>query len=149
MKFAYKFFAVAAALTVLAVAGVAQNLIGTWTGKVQIDASKMPKGQNPEQQKMIDSSLAVVKKMRISVNLRANKTYTATVSGVPGGTKGQASEGTWKVQGGKLWLTSLKENGKASTTKKPQPFVIAKNGKSFYMDAPGGGGMGGRVTFTR
>lgn len=145
MKLPHKILAVLTALVVLTTAGLAQNLAGVWRGKIKIDMSAMPKNLTPEQRKGLETGLAMAKKMIITLTLRANKTYTAAVTGMPqmGPQSGKnASEGTWKIQGKTLWLTSLKENGKPAKSKGPQQFTIANDSKSFWLNSPARGGMG-------
>lgn len=137
-----------AAFGVLAASGMAQNLVGVWKGKVEVDMSQLPKNLTPQQKQMMDQGLAVAKKMVITLNLRANKTYMASVTGLPqaAAQKGpNTNEGTWRVQGSKLFLTSVKENGKPAKSKTPQQFTIAPGGKSFWLQ----GGPGGKVVFRR
>ena len=87
---------------------LAAGVAGKWKGKVILDTSKMPKAQNPQQQKAMENGFAGVKKMVIMLELKANKTYIADAQNMPGKAAPEHNEGTWKQEGNTLWLTSTK-----------------------------------------
>ena len=128
-------FVVAAILIAGSVLGA--GIVGKWKGKVVIDTSKFPQAQSPEQKKAMESGLAMLKKMQFSLNFKANNTYIAEATNVPGQTGPQKDEGTWKLEGNTLWLTSVKENGKPSHDKKPKKFLVQNGGKKISLAEAG------------
>ena len=138
----------ASALAILSASLLAANVVGTWKGKITIDSSKAPKPANPEQQKAVENGLAQVKKMVLTLNLKADKTYTVDASNVPGQTKNQKSEGTWKQDGNTVLLTEVKDNGKPTNDKQPKTLTILEGGKKLSLSAPGMPPFV-KVTFTR
>ena len=134
-------------LAVLAASLLASNLVGTWKGKITIDQAGIPKVSDPQQQ-MVNSQVEAAKKMTITLTLKANKTYTADVKGVPGKTGTEKNEGTWKQDGTTLWLTSVKDNGKPASDKKPQKFLVLDGGKKLTLAAEGMPAFI-KITFTR
>lgn len=141
-------------LAVLSAAVVAALLLaapitGTWKGKVLVDASKLPKLTNPEQQKKLAEAMSQVAKMRINLNLNVNKTFKAQATGVPGKPgQPQTTEGTWKQEGDVIWLTSTKDNNGPAKDKKPQKVQVLESGKKLKL-VPGPEGQGITIIFTR
>jgi hypothetical protein len=149
MKIFSRTVAFAGAFAVLTTAVFAQSVVGAWKGKVSMDLSKFPKAQNPQQQQMIDQMVEQMKKMQISLSLAANKTYTATASGLPGQQGAQKAEGKWTLAGRTLTLTTTKENGKAPKNNKPQKFTLSPDGKKLTMVMEQGGPPGMSLVFTK
>jgi NACalpha-BTF3-like transcription factor len=137
-----------AALTTTAFAAPA--VVGTWSGKVVFDTSKLPKATTPEQKKMMDDMMAQVKKMRVTLKLNSNKTFTVK-SPAAFGQPAHAAEGTWKQSGQKLTLTTTKEDGKkpSAESAKPQDLTISKDGKSLTLVPPGAQAQSFKFIFTR
>ena len=125
-------FVAALAASVLAV-----GVVGKWKGKINIDASKLPKAANPQQQQAMQTGLAGVKKAELTLDLKANKTYTADAKNLPGKTGVERNEGTWKQEGNTLWLTTNKTNGKPVADKKPQKFLIKDGGRKIVLAQEG------------
>lgn len=118
---------------------------GKWKGTIQIDMTKIPKGKNPDEQQMIDTQIAAVKKMEIMLIINANKTYHSTSKGGPMGARDV--DGTWTFDGKKITMKATKVNGKAPTgpmANKTQTLEVSKDGKMIT-----GGGAGGAVVFKK
>lgn len=124
-------------IVLLASSVLAVNVVGKWKGKVVVDTTKFPKASNPDQQKAMDSGLAMLKKMQFSIDLKANKTYVAVATNLPGHAGPQKDEGTWKLDGNTLWLTSVKQNGKPAQDKKPKKFLVQDGGKKITLGEAG------------
>jgi hypothetical protein len=127
-----RFLALSIAMSISA-SLLAVGVVGKWKGKVVLDVSKLPKAQNEQQKKSMEAGFAMVKKMVIILDLKANKTYTGEAKNMPGGQPDQRSEGTWRQEGNVLWLTSIRDNGKPATDKKPQKFLIQDKGRKLVM----------------
>jgi hypothetical protein len=141
----------ALALAVLATSALAAtNVVGTWSGKVVFDTSKLPKPSTPEQKKQFDTAMAQLDKYRVTLKLKANKTFTVN-SPAGFGQPAHAAEGTWKMRGQTVTLTTTKEDGKKPTAEsaKPQDMTVAKDGKSITMLPPKGQAAMFKVVFKR
>jgi hypothetical protein len=117
------------------------NVVGRWTGALQIDESKLPKAENEEQKKQIAEALAVARKIKLDLTLKADQTYAGVTTGAPDGDV--RTEGKWSVQGTTLTLTPIKRDGKAVSGQGAQPrkWTIAKDGRTISMPMPGGQGL--------
>lgn len=142
-----RFIALAITMS-LAASLLAAGITGKWKGKVVLDASKLPGAQNEQQRKQMEAGFAMIKKMVIHLDLKANKTYVADAKNMPGGQPDQHSEGTWKQDGNTLWLTAIRDNGKPANDKKPQRFLIQDKGRKLVM-AESGMPPGIQIFFTR
>lgn len=131
----------ASALLAISVAALASpNLVGKWNGHIT-SFPNMPKASTPQEQKQVSAMMAKIKKMVITINLKSNKTFTATVTGFPmGGVDKKTQTGTWSLNGSTLSLTGKESNGKSHT----QTFDLAKNGRSFSTSQ-----MGATVLFKK
>lgn len=127
-----KKFVVLLALAAVAVSAIAQNPVGAWKGKIQMDASSMPKAQNAQQKQLIDKMLAQMKSMTLGLNMKANKTFTIDVPSV-GGQPGMKGEGTWSQKGNSVILVTTKQNGKPPTNSKPQTLKIQPGAKKMVL----------------
>lgn len=136
MRTARRIF-VSVLLAALAASILAVGVVGKWKGKINIDASKLPKAANPQQQKSMEAGLASVKKADLTLNLKANKTYIADAKNLPGKTGVERNEGNWKQEGNTLWLTTTRTNGKPVQGKKPQKFLITDGGRKIVLAAEG------------
>ena len=128
---ALKKLAVAVAtLSLLAGSAMAgTNLVGTWNGKLTIDASKLPKAANPQQAAQIKASLALFSSMKITVVISKDGSLTQTQT-FPGKPASPAVKGVWKLAGNQLTLGDGKGHDKT--------FTVAKDGKSFSGEVGGG-----------
>ncbi|HWA84547.1 MAG TPA: hypothetical protein VG820_13980, partial [Fimbriimonadaceae bacterium] len=114
-----------------------------WKGHIIVDASKMDKTLTPQQQQMVKQSIAATKTMVITLTMKANKTYTASVSGSPASS---TDTGTWKQAGNKVTMTGSKPtpNGKPDV----QTLTLSKDGKSMMMVLPAQMGVNAKVVFS-
>ncbi|HVT14491.1 MAG TPA: hypothetical protein VHE55_19680 [Fimbriimonadaceae bacterium] len=144
MKFAQRFFVVATAVAALSVQVLAAGVVGVWKGHIVVDSSKMDKTLTPQQQQMMKQSIAATKSMVITLTMKADKTYSASVSGTPGADN--ADTGTWKQAGNKITMTGSKPGpgGKPDV----QTLVLSKDGKSMTMTLPGQMGVSAKVIFS-
>lgn len=118
---------------------LAASPVGVWKGKIQFKAPNLPATMNPQQKAMVQQQLAMVQKMQIVLNIKANKTFTASVSGGPAGANQKQQNGTWTQNGNNLVMTDAK-------SKTAQTFALSANGKTLSFDMPGGQG---KIVFTR
>lgn len=149
MKFAHKILVAGAVLSVFAASALAaNNPVGSWKGKMSMDASALSKIPAAQQQ-MIKDGFA---KTSLALTMKANKTFVIKVSHGAMGKQpagSETSEGTWKQSGNTITLTNTKDNGKESKNKTPINFTLSKDGKSMTL-VPGqkeGGGF--KLTFTK
>ena len=98
---------------------------GTWTGKVQIDTSKLP----ADKKKMVE---ATTKNLRITLILKKDHTFTSTVAGSNDG-KPHSTSGTWTFKGNSVNLTAKMNDGKPATTSSTRSMALGKDGKSLVM----------------
>ncbi len=152
MKSLLKFSISAAVLVCLVVAAIAAgNVTGVWKGTIKLDTSKLPKPKNAQEQQMMQQGIDMVKKMKITLTLNANKTYSASFTGGPGGAS-KTSTGKWVQSGNTVTITPVKEDGKAVTGNqaKPQKLTVSSDGKTLTMTPPGqSGGPTATVIFVR
>jgi len=100
-------------------------MVGTW--KLQLDpslASKMPAG---------------MKAPDVSVEFKDGGTFTASIAAAG---KTQTAEGTYKLDGKALTMTTTKEDG---TTKAPKDEAVTLSDDMKSFDLPGANGMGKMV----
>jgi len=135
------------ALTAISVAAFAQNPVGTWKGKIQIDKSALAGVQDPKQKEMASKALAQVEAMTLTLNVKANKTFVVNIPSMMG-QPAQSSEGTWTQKGNQVTLVTTKRQGKAVTNDKPKSMTLDKGGKKMVMTA-NEGPQKATITFTR
>lgn len=143
MRFAQRLVLIVTVLTALSASVLASSPVGNWKGHVVIDTSKMQKVKDPKMQQMIDQGIAKAKSMVISLSIKADKTYTASASG--SGAPADKDNGTWKLAGNTLTLTSLKKD----SAQKPQAFTMSSDGKTLTLSLPSGQGASAKVIFKR
>lgn len=144
---------VVVAVASIAVAHGQTKVVGAWTGKIEMRASKAPKLTDPNQKRMMDGLLAQIKALRMRLNLNANKTFTLKVTGAPATPKGsaksareQVGEGTWSQKGSVITLKLTKANGAAPKGQNP-PRYLNVVGKTLEMNNPAM--QGAKVVFSR
>ena len=130
-----------AASVLLAVSAFAAGpkVVGAWNGKIKFDMARILAKNKPENREMIKKSLAAADKFKLGLNLKANHTFTLTITGGPA-KQPVKGEGTWTMQGNKLTMLQTKQGGKPVQKRTPQILTVAKNGRSMYMVIPGGQG---------
>ena len=137
------------ALAAVALIAFAQSgVLGTWKGKVTVNVAKLPKVDGKEGQKMIEQMKAMLSKMTMTLVMKPNKTFTVTVSNLPGKAANQSAGGNWTQAGTKVTLTTTTENGKPAKKKEVQTLMLSADGKKMNMNIPEANGAAS-VTFTR
>ena len=112
---AFRRFALAAVcLSICAAAIASPNLVGKWKGRIT-GLPSMGKATTPQQQKMMDSMMVKIKAMVINLTLKADKTFTITVSNSPMPAANNSDSGTWSQKGQSLILTGKGKSGKPHT----------------------------------
>jgi len=134
-----KKFVAIAALTLLTVAAFAQSPVGSWKGKIKMDASTMPKAQNAQQQEAMNKAMAQLSSMTLMLTMKGDKTYTVSVPGMMG-QPAHKSEGKWSQKGNQITMTTVKNDGKPATANKTQTMTIDAGGKKMTMKVPNGPG---------
>lgn len=131
-------------MAALSVQALAAGVVGVWKGHVVVDTSKMSKTLTPQQQQMIQQSIAATKSMVITLTIKANKTYTASVSGAPGAPS--TDTGTWKQSGNSVTMTGSKPgpSGKPDS----QTMTLSKDGKTMTLSMPAQMGVSAKVIFS-
>lgn len=131
------------AIALIATASVASvKVTGKWKGHVSIDMSQMPKNIPPDQRKMVENQMALIKGIVITLNLKADNTFTQSAIGGPLKTA-KTGSGTWKLSGNALTLTADKKTASMAGNNS-QTLTVSKDGKKIS-----GGQRGGLVVFTR
>ena len=122
------------ALLVLPNLSFAAEPTGYWTGRVEMDFSKLP----AKDRKRAES---ILPKIKLVLTFSKNQTYTSKISGSPDG-KDHVSSGKWSQKGNAVTLTVVTMDSKPATNKSPQTFNISRDGKTmtFVMRPDGGGG---------
>jgi hypothetical protein len=109
----------------LVTGAMAQDLVGVWSGRYQVDMTKVA----AENRQMVAE---MSKSTRLTMRLRKDKTFSVEIVG-----KNQKSltEGTYRIEKGKLITTDLKRNGKAvaAADRRNAAFTIANGGKSLTL----------------
>jgi len=144
-----KFLIVSTAAMALAVSAFSQSAAGSWKGHLQLDASKMPKAQNAQQQAMMTKVMTTLQKLVFTLNMRPNKTFTINVPPMGAGQTAHSAEGTWTQTGRKVTMVATKNDGKAATgnDKKPQTMTISADGKMMTLVPTTA--SGGKIVFKR
>ncbi len=118
----------------------ATQVLGAWKGKIHVDIAKLPRANDPKMKPILLQQIAVVAKAAFDLKISKDGTFKMTVSGAPPPAKNETQTGTWSLKGDQLTLMSLHRKQSA------HPFTIAKDGKSFSVDLPGGMA---KLVFTR
>ncbi len=128
------------AASLAAAVASAANPVGTWTGKFLIKMPPVPASATPQQKQMMTKMMAQVKAGRITMSLKANKTYTAKITGMPMVPNGGNETGTWSQTGNAV---TIKDNKRPNN---PQKLTMSADGKKMTLLLPNGQGS---VVFTR
>jgi hypothetical protein len=141
---------VAIGLGVLANAVFGADLVGKWVG--HLEQRKSPQKMSAEEKKEFAKTIASNKLVRLTLQLKADKTYSATYIQAPGA-KVQTSDGIWKADAQLITLHPLKRNGlpvkRGSLGGMERAFEIKNNGKSFEALAPGAGKVFPTIVYVR
>ena len=108
--------------------------VGTWKGHIVLDVAKLPKAPNPQAQKMMDEQIAKAKAAVIKLTFKANKTFTATSTGMPG--SDNSDNGTWTQTGNTVTIKSTKPSKNPQVPTKPtQNLTLSSDGKTMTLSA--------------
>jgi hypothetical protein len=125
-----------ALLVVGASLSLAQNPAGAWKGKLNIKMPPLPASATPEQKAQYTKGKAQLAKAVLNLNLKANKTWTMTATGVPMGPGGNTQTGTWTVNGRTITLKQNPNPQNPNFTPPPQAATLAPNGKVLTITLP-------------
>lgn len=116
---------------VLALPSWAIDVLGTWSGTVELGKQVIPVTTERDRNK-----LAAIMKMTYTLNLKKDGTYVNLIHGEYRKAKPTKNEGTWKQAGLKITLTPVRENG--VKVKRPQTLTVdvARDGKSMGLTIP-------------
>jgi hypothetical protein len=141
--------ALASILALTACLSLGQSVLGRWKGQISVLPIDKNIQMTEQERQVINVVMKTLKNVRVLLTLAPNKSYTAVFTGLPRGEK-QKNEGSWKLEGNKLWLTAKITNGKPSKVKKPQAVILSKDRKTLTLMATGTGqGSGRRIVFRR
>jgi len=127
----------AVAVAAFAVApAYAANPVGKWKGTVDAKMPPVPASATPEQKKMMQSAMAMIKNMSFNLDMKANKTYTVEIKGGPNG-QTQKETGKWSQKGNTVTLSSTR-NGKTQS----QNATLSADGKTLTIVPPQQGAPG-------
>lgn len=133
--------------TVAALAGssiAAPNVVGKWKGKLQVEMPSLPKDVSPEQKKMMEAGMEMIKKISFDLVLKADKTGTMEVKGAPGG-QDKKETIKWSQQGEFVTISDPK-----NAQGQPQKFTVSKDGKTMTLEMPKQNGRStGKMVFVR
>ena len=139
-----RFFVGLSLLATTALAWCQAKVEGTWNGKIIIPESAL-KSVPKEQQAQAKAGLAMLGKTKFVLILKADKTYTSTIS--MDKSKPKVSSGKWVLSGNTLTLTRAIADGKKAPGE-PQKFTVSADGKTLTY-SPKDMGPGGKIVFTR
>jgi hypothetical protein len=107
-----------------------------------VETNSLPKNLSPQQRQQFNAGMEMIKKMKITIILKGDHTYTATATGNPN-MKQQTDSGTWKQAGNQVIISPKRKNSPKSET-----LTLSADGKTMSMAFPAGA-MKGKVLFTR
>ena len=140
---------VAALLAVLLVspALTATKVIGVWTGHVSFDAKHIPTPKTDKGRTEALQMFELLKKMRFSLAVRADHTFMATSTNVPGGLN--RADGKWSFKGNTLTLNIEKRNGQPLKKGAVRTELLKLSTDRRTLTMPLGASKGARVVFRR
>jgi hypothetical protein len=105
----------------LAATGVAQDLTGKWIGTYKVNAKNMSAQERTEFE-------AIAKSTKLVMTIKKDKTYVVEISGE---TQKSKTEGSFRIEKGKLIMTDHRRNGKAvpDNQRRSATFNILNGGK--------------------
>jgi hypothetical protein len=120
-------------------AAFAGSPVGKWKGKISASIPKLPESATAEQKKQVADGMAMIAKMVIEMDVKADKTYTVNITGGPQSQPPQ--KGNWSQKGNVVIFTSQKNQS-------GQKMNLSNDGKTMKASM-GSGAQGASVTFTR
>ena len=130
----------ALALVAAAPFALAANPVGKWTGKMMIKMPTLPPSANPQQKAMMEKVMSQMSQARITLDLKANKTFTVSMTGMPQAQGAKTETGMWSQKGNVVTTTQAKAGSK------PQSMTLSPDGKTLTLTIPNGQG---KVVFTK
>lgn len=127
-------------LALAAPLALAASPVGHWTGKMTIKMPTLPPSANPQQKAMMQKVMSQMAQARIMLDLKANKTFTVSMSGMPQAAGAKTESGTWSQKGNVVTTNQAKPGSK------PQSMNLSPDGKTMTLTIPGGQG---KVVFTK
>ncbi|MBS1716056.1 MAG: hypothetical protein JST30_17145 [Armatimonadetes bacterium] len=121
---------------VLVLSAFAADATGSWSGKIQMDVSKLP----AEAKAQATKALA---KVKVTMVFKKDKTFTSKVTGSPDGVD-HATSGTWSQSGDKVVLKAKTRDGKSAPTSQAQTFTISADGKKMSSTTRASNKPGGK-----
>lgn len=121
---------------------MASSVVGNWTGKIHSPMPPARPGETPQQAQMRAKVMQAIANAKISLNLKANKTFTLGAS-VPG-KAGQSQPGTWSQSGNTITL-----NMKTPQGPQTEKATLSANGKTLTLIPSKQGGGRATITFSR
>jgi len=118
----------------------AHSPVGTWKGKIKLDLAKVPGSSNPQTHQALLKQQEKISKSTVMLTLSPNHRFEMKVTGAASASLNKTTKGTWSLQGDKLTLLADQKG------MHPNPFTMAKDGKSFSVSLPNGIAA---LTFTR
>ena len=119
---------------------LAASPVGHWTGKISIVMPPIPANAPAQQKAMMQKVVAQMAAARIILDVKADKTYTVTTTGLPMQQAGKKETGKWSQKGNSVTMTDTKKGGQA------QNLILTPDGKTMTLAMPNGQG---KVVFTR
>jgi len=125
MKYLIKLGLVIATTASLAVVALAGPVTGIWHGNIRFDASKLPNEANPNHKKLQMAGIQAQQKVKMTLEIKGDHTYSLIVSGGPKGASTKV--GKWDQKGNLVTLTPI-EAGKPGAARS---FTLSSDSKSF------------------
>jgi hypothetical protein len=138
-----------AILVAIAGSSFAQSVVGSWRGHLVVDRSTLPKPKSANEAQQMEKQLKLMDTEKLSLTIRANKTFTFSgenMMGVPGK---NTTEGIYKVSGKTMTMTAKTSDGKPTTGAAAQPRNLLIGPKTLTLLTPTKGAVKVSMIFTR
>lgn len=114
----------------LAATGLAQDLTGKWIGTYKVNTTKMTAQERTQVE-------ALTKSTKLVMTIKKDKTYVVEISGK---TQQSKTEGSYRIEKGKLIMTDHRRNGKAvpDNQRRSATFTILNSGKELQTKIESG-----------
>lgn len=138
----FRSLATAVLLVLATCTALAGSVTGKWVGHVSLDESKMPKATSAQQQTMRDQMLKIIKATKFNLDIKSNKTWSLSMRAAIMDSKGKpvtqthSADGTWRMVGSNVVLTTVHDDGGPGKGREPQTLQPANGGKVLKMLPP-------------
>jgi len=129
--------ALSIALCATALSGFAASVVGTWHGRLDMSAMKLPPASTPQQKEMFQKFRTSMATTKFTFTFKADKSYVSTMAGGPV-KKPINRTGTWTQSG-----NTVSTKGEKST----ETMTLSADGKTLTAIPKRGNGL--KVIFTR